>query len=151
MREGLKLRTPILNSEESLSFDGNSLVDLSVAVKLTVYSAQLTMRRRQQFSTAAPTLKLYSYCRSHIRPLRVHFARSRRGGLRNYVKQNLTNFARPCAYRVALLVLEGINLSTFVQRKNGWLCGHSCTPSPRSYVRTIPQRGNAYRLVTGTG
>jgi len=82
------------------------------------------------------TLKLHSYCRSDIRPLRIHFAWSRRGRLRNYVKQNLTHFARSGSYRVALFILQGINLTAFIQRKNRRLCGHSYTPSPRSYVRT---------------
>jgi hypothetical protein len=151
LARGVKLRTPILNSEESLSFGRHPLLDLSAAAKLTVHPAQITMRRRRQFGKLLPRpWKLNSYCRSHIRPLRIQFARSRGGGLCNYVKQNLTYFARSCSNRVALLILKGINLSAFIKRKNRWLCGHSCTPPPRSYVRTIPQRGNAYRLVTGT-
>jgi hypothetical protein len=49
LREELKLRTPILNSEESLSGGRDPLLDLSAAAKLTVHPAQITMRRRQQF------------------------------------------------------------------------------------------------------
>ena len=99
---------------------------------------------------AASTLNLYSYRRSHIRPLRIHFARSRRGGLRNYVKQNLTHFACSCAYRVALLILKGINLTAFIKRKNRWLCGHSYTPSLDRTSALALIEGNAYHMVTGT-
>ena len=123
--------------------------DLLAAVELTV-GLRTDNDEVKATVPAALTLKLYSYGRPYIRPLRIQFARRGRGGLGDYIKQNFAHLARSRSYRVALLVLEGINLSALVERKNRWLSGHSSTPSLDRTSAPALIEGHAYRMAIRT-
>lgn len=103
---------------------------------------RLTMTSGQQFQICCPTESLNRYSRPHVRPLLITFACGWRSGFSNYVKQNLTHLARSRSYCIALLILESINLSAFIQRKNRWFGVHSYTSCSALdlYVRTCPPR-----------
>jgi len=74
-------------------------------------------------------IRLYSYSSSHIRSLcgwRVNSSGyTLRGRLRDDVEQNFTHLARASSDCIALLILQGIDLSVCVQGKNHWFSVHS--------------------------
>ena len=74
-------------------------------------------------------IRLYSYSSSHIRSLcgwRVNSSGyTLRGRLRDDVEQHFTHLARASSDRIALLILQGIDLSVCVQGKNHWFGVHS--------------------------
>ena len=73
-------------------------------------------------------IRLYSYSSSHIRSLCGWSVNSSgytlRGRLCDDIEQNFTHLARASSDRIALLILQGIDLSVCVQGKNHWFSVH---------------------------
>jgi len=107
-------------------------------------------------------IRLYSYSSSHIRSLCGWSVNSSgyslRGRLRDDVEQNFTHLARAGPDRVALLILQGIDLSVCVQGKNHWFSVHSKKvslitraphdKSPLLFIKTGTLRHEGARLIT---